>query len=113
MTSEREKVWGVTRMIYAAPGFEVHRIVVKPGGYCSKHVHAAKANTFWVERGRLTVERAGLPPAHIGACERVDVPAGLAHRFVNKGGCECVAYEIYAVDVSNDIHRFSEGGVHK
>ena len=36
------KVWGKTANIFSNPNFEVHRIEVNKGGYCSKHKHKYK-----------------------------------------------------------------------
>mgnify|MGYP000713293983 FL=1 len=40
------KVWGKTANIFSNPNFEVHRIEVNKGGYCSKHKHKYKFNAF-------------------------------------------------------------------
>ena len=49
------KVWGTTRSILQKPNFEVHRIEVKKGGFCSTHSHKYKFNAFFIEQGVLRV----------------------------------------------------------
>ena len=49
------KVWGKTANIFSNPNFEVHRIEVNKGGYCSKHKHKYKFNAFYVESGELDI----------------------------------------------------------
>ena len=49
------KVWGATEELLATPFVEVHRIVVLPGGRCSRHLHRTRANAFYVVRGEITV----------------------------------------------------------
>ena len=45
------KVWGETREIFSNPNFELHRIEVNKGAFCSKHKHIHKINRFTSKRG--------------------------------------------------------------
>jgi len=110
MSKPEDKVWGTTQLVYRAPGFEVHRIAVKRDGYCSLHVHRGKSNTFWIESGQLLITDGQGYEKILCRGEAVTVRAGQKHLFRNMWGNTVIAYEIYAVDVSNDIERFSEGG---
>ena len=49
------KKYGKTANIFSNPNFEVHRIEVNKGGYCSKHKHKYKFNAFYVESGELEI----------------------------------------------------------
>ena len=51
------KVWGTTQCLLRLPTFEMHRLEIVAGGYCSEHVHNAKHNLFYVESGVLAVRR--------------------------------------------------------
>ena len=49
------KVWGKTAEIFSNHNFEVHRIEVNKGGFCSKHKHTHKFNAFYMEKGKLKI----------------------------------------------------------
>ncbi|SVE31729.1 uncharacterized protein METZ01_LOCUS484583, partial [marine metagenome] len=53
MTKVQGKVWGNTREIFLNHNFEIHRIEVDKGGFCSKHKHKNKINAFFIEKGKL------------------------------------------------------------
>ena len=108
------KVWGSTECIEINPFTELHRIVVRAGGYCSKHKHNHKWNGFYVESGALevriwqdsydlvdnTVLRSG---------DYTKVTPGLYHQFVALE--PTVAFEIYwAQKPEVDIIRETVGG---
>lgn len=49
------KVWGQTETIFSNGSMELHRIEIKKGGVCSKHMHKFKWNGFYVEDGKLLI----------------------------------------------------------
>ena len=49
------KIWGETQALFQKPDFELHRIEVNEGGFCSTHKHNNKFNAFYVESGELKV----------------------------------------------------------
>ena len=108
------KVWGVTRKIEANPFFELHRIEIKAGGYCSKHKHKYKWNGFYVESGRLEVRvwknSYDLVDATVlGPGEYTVVMPGEFHMF----SCleDCVCFELYWAKFDpDDIERETIGG---
>ena len=110
------KMWGETRCIFNTPLAELHRIEVKPHGFCSVHLHQHKWNGFYVERGELLVKvwqpSGTLDETRLGPGDSMIVPAGVEHQFVGlKDGC--LAFELYSVSpLSEDIVRRSVGGVH-
>jgi mannose-6-phosphate isomerase-like protein (cupin superfamily) len=124
MSERIEKPWGWSQEVYRCGRVSLSRIYVKPGGFCSWHKHASKANRFFVESGTLTIEEIEVIPVEtkIGdgmAGNEMVVPPGRVHRFINETGSEVYALEIYTTGSdkdppdSNDIVRFSEGGVAK
>lgn len=49
------KIWGITRPIIQNGAFEMHRLEIKAGGKCSKHLHKHKFNLFFIESGSLKI----------------------------------------------------------
>jgi mannose-6-phosphate isomerase-like protein (cupin superfamily) len=81
------KVWGTTETLLATPLVEVHRIVVLPGGRCSRHRHATRSNAFYVVRGWIEVhvekKSYGLVDVtRLDAGQITVVPPGETHWFV-------------------------------
>ena len=111
------KVWGGTKKIFANNNFELHRIEVKKGGFCSKHKHIHKINAFYIEKGKLKI------PIHETDCDLVDetiastgdlsiVKPGKFHEF--EALENTIAYEIYWVELNHDdIERENVGGIPK
>jgi len=108
------KVWGYTQEIIKGSSFELHRIEVNEGGFCSLHKHIHKNNGFFVEAGGIEIE------VHKNDYNLVDktvltdgdfmiVKAGEYHRF--RGLEKSVVYEIYWIDdIAEDIERKEVGG---
>lgn len=107
------KVWGTTQLLFRTSNVELHRIVARAGGYCSRHTHRSKFNFFYVERGRLQIEtcKAGLDDqVELGAGQFTTVAPGVPHRF--RALEETVALELYWVELDpNDIQRSDHGGM--
>lgn len=112
------KVWGTTQRLFDRGGVEVHRIVGIAGGYCSKHKHHYKYNTFYIEHGALRIVIFGEGDSIederiIRDGERMDIPPGVYHRFWVVED-KTVAYEIYYLDgCPHDIIREDVGGLLK
>lgn len=111
--SKSGKVWGMTELVEANGALEFHRIEMKKGGVCSKHLHEFKWNGFFCESGRLLirvwqkdydlVDETILEPG-----QYTKVKPGLYHQF------ECledgVAFELYWAEFNhNDIKRETVG----
>ena len=107
------KVWGSTQKIFENQNFEVHRIEIKKGGYCSKHKHDYKHNLFFIESGQLeiTVWKDGLEDTTtIGPLQTSDAKPGQFHQFNAK--TNVIAYEVYYSEpISGDIIRETMGGI--
>lgn len=108
------KVWGYTQELVKGASFEVHRIEIKEGGFCSLHRHLHKNNAFFVESGFIEVEVCKIDynlvdKTNLQKGEMTVVKAGEYHKF--KGIKESVVYEIYWTDnISEDIDRKEVGG---
>lgn len=111
----QSKVWGKTQKIFGNENFEIHRIEVEKGGYCSKHYHKHKYNMFFIESGELTIkiwrkDSGIVDSTPISEGQSTVVDPGSWHMFI--GGDDTVAYEIYWTEsISEDIVREFPGGV--
>ena len=111
------KVLGKTQKIFANNNFELHRIEVNKGGFCSKHKHVHKINAFYIEKGKLKIR------IHETEYDLVDetiastgdlsiVKPGKYHEF--EALEDTICYEIYWVELNhNDISRENVGGIPK
>lgn len=110
------KTWGETRLLFRNDNFEVHRIYIKEGGFCSKHLHKHKHNIFYVDKGCLSIDVWKndydlIDETFLKDGDIMDVSPGQYHRFEAVNG-PVVAYEIYYCEpISGDIVRESVGGV--
>lgn len=111
------KVWGYTQEIIKGSSFEVHRIEIDKGGYCSMHKHLHKNNMFFVEKGFIRVEVKKndydlTDKTNLEAGEMMIVKAGEFHRF--RAAMDSVVFEIYWLDdIKEDIVRQKVGGKKK
>lgn len=109
------KVWGVTSKIVGNSNFQLHRIGIEAGGYCSKHLHKHRHNGFFVESGELLIKvwkpygLTDLTTLVFG--DYTSVPPNQYHMF--RAIKDTVCYEIYySENVSDsDISRETIGGV--
>ena len=113
-----QKEWGTSQKVFELNGVEMHRIVVKPGGFCSIHLHKRMNNLFVVEYGQLSVmigkiidDKFVLDEQRIlNDGDQVDIPAGIWHQF--EAIRDTVALEVYWVDTGGvDIVRYTTGGI--
>ena len=108
------KVWGETFLLFKKNNTEFHRIKVNKGAYCSKHKHACKYNSFFVERGKLRIsvwktDYDLIDETILGPGETMIVSPGEYHQF--HAIEETVAFELYWVELDgNDIQREDCGG---
>jgi SAM-dependent methyltransferase/quercetin dioxygenase-like cupin family protein len=112
---KQAKIWGTTSKLFSMNNCEVHRIEIKKGGYCSKHIHNFKYNMFFVESGVLEVKVLQQDSNYVDSTvlysgDQTVVAPGKLHIFEARE--DTVAYEIYWVAMEGeDINRQSVGGV--
>lgn len=108
------KVWGNTCNIFNKNGISIHRIEVNKGGYCSKHKHEHKYNSFFIESGKLKIkvwknDYDLVDETIIIKSQTTIVRPGEMHMF--EALEDTVAYEIYWTECSQyDIIRENVGG---
>lgn len=107
------KVWGITRAIFANPGFELHRLMIRAPHRCSKHRHRSKYNGFFVEAGSIKVtvwqENGTVDTTELEEGETLIVPPGLFHQFTGLSS-QAVVYEWYWAGLEpDDIEREDVG----
>lgn len=109
------KVWGKTQEIFGNNNFEIHRIEINKGGFCSTHKHVHKFNAFFIEEGclKITIHQTDYDLVDETIMNKGDltiVKPGLYHSFSALEDTVC--YEIYwALFDHADIQRESVGGV--
>jgi len=108
------KVWGITEKIYTNANVEFHRIEIKKGGVCSKHLHQFKHNGFFIERGKLIVRTWKSNSILIDSITLINgdwhtVKPGEYHQF--EALEDTIAFELYwAMSLEgDDIFRETEG----
>jgi mannose-6-phosphate isomerase-like protein (cupin superfamily) len=123
MTKIVEKPWGTTKAHDADATARVHTLCIKPGGYCSVHLHRRKNNMFFVTSGVLDVtfyDERGNPHVKTLTGEMgsrmLTIPAGVYHSFLAHNEVDLI--EIYnpipgCVVDADDIERLSESGCYK
>jgi len=109
------KVWGTTELVFKNDNFEVHRIFINAGGYCSRHIHRYKYNLFFVENGKLSVrifKGENIDTTIITTNEKTIVAPGEEHQF--EAETNATVYEIYYTEpIGEDIIRMTVGGMKK
>jgi len=108
------KVWGDTRLLYAANNTHCHLIRFRNGGYCSKHRHQHKWNRFVVLQGTLIVRIFRNEKIHeettVREGQMTDVPPGVWHQFEASEDGEALEFYWAELD-AEDIERKTEGGM--
>ncbi len=109
------KAWGTTELIFKNDNFEVHRIAINGGGYCSRHMHRFKYNMFFVETGKVMIRvfnAENIDTTIICTNEKTIVAPGIEHQF--EAESNSTVYEIYYTEpIGDDIIRMTVGGMRK
>ncbi|MDH3232231.1 MAG: mannose-1-phosphate guanylyltransferase/mannose-6-phosphate isomerase [Alphaproteobacteria bacterium] len=79
-----ERPWGSYQTVDAGDGFQVKRIIVKPGARLSLQKHAQRAEHWVVVRGQARVTRDD-EEFDLVAGQSTDIPLGAVHRLENIG----------------------------
>ena len=108
------KVWGTTSELLKKNNVKVNRAVINGGYQCSKHQHYYTHNMFFVESGFVEIHRWKndydlVDITMLRPGDSCTVPPGEYHRFVGIDQ-ESVLYEMYWIELSDDIERKDCGG---
>jgi len=108
------KVWGTTSKIFEKNNVSIHRIEIIKNGFCSRHKHKYKYNTFYVESGIIKIQifRSNniIDETILKSGDRSDIPPDVEHKFI--GLENSIVYEIYYVElIDEDIERVDCGGI--
>jgi mannose-6-phosphate isomerase-like protein (cupin superfamily) len=90
-------------------GFQVKRLVLKPGAATSLQLHNRRAEHMTVVRGTATIVRDG--ETHmLGVGQSLDIPLGARHRIENPGSAELHLIEVQIGSYlgEDDIVRFED-----
>ena len=114
MNKVQGKIWGNTRDIFSNSNFEIHRIEINKGGYCSKHKHTHKFNAFYIEKGKLKISIYQTDYDLVDDTIAITGDLSIAEpRLYHKFEAleDTICYEIYWTELdTNDIERESVGG---
>ncbi|MCX7960203.1 MAG: mannose-1-phosphate guanylyltransferase/mannose-6-phosphate isomerase [Burkholderiales bacterium] len=101
--------WGYYETVDAGAGYQVKRIMVKPGAALSLQRHAKRAEHWVVVAGCARVTR-GEETMTLGANQSTFIPVGVKHRLENPG-----TEPVYLIEVQSgsylgedDIERFED-----
>jgi len=101
--------WGYMDYLEAGDGFQVKRLVLKPGGATSLQLHKHRAEHMTVVRGSARITRDD--EVHLlRAGQSIDVPLGARHRLENPGAEEAQLIEVWLGDElrEDDIVRLED-----
>jgi mannose-1-phosphate guanylyltransferase/mannose-6-phosphate isomerase len=101
--------WGYYESIDAGDGFQVKRIVVKPGEALSLQMHRHRAEHWVVVSGTARVTR-GDEIRLLSENESTDIPVGTKHRLENVGQTPLFLIEVQSGSYlgEDDIVRFED-----
>jgi mannose-1-phosphate guanylyltransferase/mannose-6-phosphate isomerase len=101
--------WGYYESIDAGEGFQVKRLMVKPGARLSLQLHHKRAEHWVVVSGEAIVTR-GEEELHLKANESTYIPRRTRHRLENRGSEPLFVIEVQSGDYlgEDDIERFAD-----
>lgn len=101
--------WGSYDSIDADDGFQVKRLIVKPGAVLSLQKHAHRSEHWVVVRGTATITR-DKEVFDLGVNEYVHIPVGAVHRIANEGSEDVHIIEVQCGDYlgEDDIVRLED-----
>ena len=104
-----ERPWGAWQTVDAAPGFQVKRITVRPGGRLSLQSHEHRSEHWLVAAGEAEVT-VGDEVRRLRTGEHVDVPLRARHRLANPGEETLELVEVQLGDYleEDDITRYED-----
>jgi mannose-1-phosphate guanylyltransferase/mannose-6-phosphate isomerase len=101
--------WGYYESVDAGPGFQVKRLMVKPGHRISLQLHHRRAEHWVVVSGTARVTR-GEEVLTLERNQSIDIPVGTKHRLQNAGAELLLVVEVQSGDYlgEDDIVRFED-----
>jgi mannose-6-phosphate isomerase len=101
--------WGAFTVLDEAENYKVKRIEVKPQQRLSYQRHTRRSEHWMVVSGTAKVTLDGRE-IHLKAGDKVDVPAGAAHRIENVGSAKLIFIEIQSGTYfgEDDIERLQD-----
>jgi mannose-1-phosphate guanylyltransferase/mannose-6-phosphate isomerase len=107
--SRVHRPWGYYESVDAGPGFQVKRLMVKPGHKLSLQMHHKRAEHWVVVSGTARVTR-GDDVFDLGRNQSTYIPLGTRHRLENAGTEPLLIVEVQSGDYlgEDDIVRFED-----
>ncbi len=107
--SRVHRPWGYYESVDAGPGFQVKRLMVKPGHKLSLQMHHKRAEHWVVVSGTARVTR-GDEVFDLGRNQSTYIPLGTRHRLENAGSEPLLIVEVQSGDYlgEDDIVRFED-----
>jgi mannose-1-phosphate guanylyltransferase / mannose-6-phosphate isomerase len=107
--SRVHRPWGYYESVDAGPGFQVKRLMVKPGGKLSLQMHHKRAEHWVVVAGAARVTR-GEEVFELARNQSAYIPVGTRHRLENPGPEPLLIVEVQSGDYlgEDDIVRFED-----
>ena len=101
--------WGNFRKIHLGHGFQIKKIVVKPGKSLSLQSHKYRSEHWVVVLGEAEVIN-GDKKFKLSINESTYIPAGNKHRLINPGLIDLILIEVQVGSYlgEDDIERFSD-----
>jgi mannose-1-phosphate guanylyltransferase/mannose-6-phosphate isomerase len=101
--------WGYYESIDAGEGFQVKRLMIKPGARLSLQRHRKRAEHWVVVSGEAKVTR-GEEELRLGANQSTYIPTGTKHRLENPGTEPLFVIEVQSGNYfgEDDIERFAD-----
>jgi mannose-1-phosphate guanylyltransferase/mannose-6-phosphate isomerase len=107
--SRVHRPWGYYEGVDAGPGFQVKRLMVKPGQKISLQMHHRRAEHWVVVAGKARVTR-GEEVFDLERNQSTYIPVGMKHRLENAGAEPLLIVEVQSGDYlgEDDIVRFED-----
>jgi mannose-1-phosphate guanylyltransferase/mannose-6-phosphate isomerase len=101
--------WGWYETLTLAPGYQVKRIMVRPGGKLSLQSHEHRAE-HWVVVAGTALVTLGEQVTELGPDQSCYVSLGELHRLENPGGADLYLIEVQSGDYlgEDDITRYDD-----
>lgn len=107
--SRVHRPWGYYESVDAGPGFQVKRLMVKPGHKLSLQLHHKRAEHWVVVSGTARVTR-GEEVFDLERSQSTYIPVGIKHRLENAGAEPLLVVEVQSGEYlgEDDIVRFED-----